>query len=139
MLKIANIVLDNLEELTQLSTHQGQRIRRIIALAQPQWNEIRTDITIINSANSNDYQRIKQLKHMVVGPFRGFARAEEFNLDSQCVLIYGPNGTGKSSFCEALEYGLLGSVSEAETKRFRDQAEYLKMLMLINLLPSHYC
>ena len=135
MLKIANIVLDNLEELTQLSTHQGQRIRRIIALAQPQWNEIRTDITIINSANSNDYQRIKQLKHMVVGPFRGFARAEEFNLDSQCVLIYGPNGTGKSSFCEALEYGLLGSVSEAETKRFRDQAEYLKMLMLINLLP----
>lgn len=37
--KIANIVLDNLEELTQLSTHQGQRIRRIIALAQPQWNE----------------------------------------------------------------------------------------------------
>ena len=45
--KIANIVLDNLEELTQLSTHQGQRIRRIIALAQPQWNEIRTDITII--------------------------------------------------------------------------------------------
>ena len=28
--KIANIVLDNLEELTQLSTHQGQRIRRII-------------------------------------------------------------------------------------------------------------
>ncbi len=135
--KIANIVLDNLEELTQLSTHQGQRIRRIIALAQPQWNEIRTDITIINSANSTDYQRIKQLKHMVVGPFRGFARAEEFNLDSQCVLIYGPNGTGKSSFCEALEYGLLGSVSEAETKRFRDQAEYLKNAHVNQFTPPH--
>ena len=124
--KIANIVLDNLEELAQLSTHQGQRIRRLITLAQQQWNEIRTDITITNSNNLNDYQDIKQLKYMVVGPFRGFARAEEFNLDSQCVLIYGPNGTGKSSFCEALEYSLLGTVSEAETKRFRDQAEYLK-------------
>lgn len=124
--KIAHIVLDNLEELAQLSTHQGQRIRRLITLAQPQWNEIRTDIAITNSANLNDYQDIKKLKHMVVGPFRGFTRAEEFNLDSQCVLIYGPNGAGKSSFCEALEYSLLGTVSEAESKRFRDQAEYLK-------------
>lgn len=42
------------------------------------------------------------------------------------MLIYGPNGTGKSSFCEALEYGLLGSVAEAESKRFREQNDYLK-------------
>ncbi len=41
------------------------------------------------------------------------------------MLIYGPNGTGKSSFCEALEYGLLGNVAEAESKRFHPQ-EYLK-------------
>lgn len=135
--KIANIILDNLEELTQLSTHQGQRIRRIIALAQPQWDEIRTDITVTDLANSDDLQCIKQLKHMVVGPFRGFSRAEEFHLDSQCVLIYGPNGTGKSSFCEALEYSLLGSVSEAETKRFRDQAEYLKNAHVNQFIPPH--
>lgn len=135
--KIANIILDNLEELTQLSTHQGQRIRRIIALAQLQWDEIRTDITVTDLANSDDLQRIKQLKHMVVGPFRGFSRAEEFHLDSQCVLIYGPNGTGKSSFCEALEYSLLGSVSEAETKRFRDQAEYLKNAHVNQFIPPH--
>lgn len=135
--KIANIILDNLEELTQLSTHQGQRIRRIIALAQPQWNEVRTEITVTGLANSDDHQRIKQLKHMVVGPFRGFSRAEEFHLDSQCVLIYGPNGTGKSSFCEALEYSLLGSVSEAETKRFRDQVEYLKNAHVNQFTPPH--
>ncbi|MGF3860388.1 AAA family ATPase [Salmonella enterica] len=39
------------------------------------------------------------------------------------MLIYGPNGTGKSSFCEALEYTLLGNVAEAESKRFRNQNE----------------
>ncbi|MDQ9035760.1 MULTISPECIES: AAA family ATPase [Acinetobacter calcoaceticus/baumannii complex] len=135
--KIANIILDNLEELTQLSTHQGQRIRRIIALAQPQWNGFRTEITVTGLTNSDNHQRIKHLKHIVVGPFRGFARAEEFHLDSQCVLIYGSNGTGKSSFCEALEYSLLGSVSEAETKRFRDQSEYLKNAHVNQFAPPH--
>lgn len=41
-------------------------------------------------------------------------------------MIYGPNGSGKSSFCEALEYGLLGTVEEAQTKRFRNANDYLK-------------
>ena len=63
---------------------------------------------------------------MTVGPFRGFSKPEHFDLDSNLVLIYGPNGTGKSSFCEALEYCLLGNVEDAENKRFRNQVEYLK-------------
>ena len=67
-----------------------------------------------------------RLKSLTVGPFRGFAKPEVFDLDSQIVLIYGPNGSGKSSFCEALEYGLLGSVEEAESKRFREARDYLK-------------
>jgi DNA sulfur modification protein DndD len=69
---------------------------------------------------------ISQLNKMSVGPFRGFARQEVFDLGSRLVLIYGPNGTGKSSFCEALEYSLLGNVIEAENRRFPDQSEYLK-------------
>ena len=42
------------------------------------------------------------------------------------ISLIGPNGTGKSSFCEALEFGLLGNVAEAESKRFRNQDDYLK-------------
>lgn len=72
---------------------------------------------------------------MSVGPFRAFARQEEFDLESRLVLIYGPNGTGKSSFCETLEYCLLGNVIDAENKRFHNQNEYLKESgdMLINM------
>ena len=66
------------------------------------------------------------MKSLSVGPFRGFAKQENFDLNCQLVLIYGPNGTGKSSFCEALEYGLLGAVAEADSKRFRNQQDYLK-------------
>jgi hypothetical protein len=31
--------------------------------------------------------------------------------------MYGPNGSGKSSFCEGLEYALLGRIEEATAKR----------------------
>ena len=68
---------------------------------------------------------ISRLKSLKVGPFRGFARQEVFDLDSPLTLVYGPNGTGKSSFSEALEYGLLGSVDEAHNKRISTQ-DYLK-------------
>ena len=59
----------------------------------------------------------KRLRHMTIGPFRGFRTPEPFDLHKRVILFYGPNGSGKSSFCEGLEYGLLGSVEEAETKR----------------------
>ncbi|MFY9327456.1 MAG: AAA family ATPase [Georgfuchsia sp.] len=64
---------------------------------------------------------------MTIGPFRGFRTPEPFDLQKRVVLFYGPNGSGKTSFCEGLEYGLLGSVEEAETKRI-DGRTYLANL-----------
>ena len=64
---------------------------------------------------------------MTIGPFRGFRTPESFDLQKRVILFYGPNGSGKTSFCEGLEYGLLGSVEEAETKRI-DGGKYLANL-----------
>lgn len=36
-------------------------------------------------------------------------------------MFYGPNGSGKTSLCEALELALLGSVDEASAKRIQPQ------------------
>lgn len=58
-----------------------------------------------------------RLHQLEVGPFRGFTRKETFDLSHDITLVYGANGTGKSSFCEALEVAMLGSVSEAQAKR----------------------
>ena len=44
-------------------------------------------------------------------------RQEVFDLSSDITLVYGANGTGKSSLCEALETAMLGSISEAQVKR----------------------
>jgi hypothetical protein len=62
-------------------------------------------------------QLMGRLHELTVGPFRGFMRQETFDLSRDITLIYGANGTGKSSFCEALETAMLGSISEAKVKR----------------------
>ncbi|HEX3047094.1 MAG TPA: ATP-binding protein, partial [Bacillota bacterium] len=124
--KMANLVLQHLEILVPLSTAQGQRIKRMVKLAQANWVSICSDIQPIREQATEQTCPFTLLKSLSVGPFRGFAKQEDFDLASQLVLIYGPNGTGKSSFCEALEYSLLGNVAEAEIKRFRNQDDYLK-------------
>ena len=124
--KIANVVLGNLDDLQPLGTAQSQRVKKIAKLASETWPELSENIEDLpnEKGNSNDF--IKRLKSIKVGPFRGFAKEETLSLNSSLVLIYGPNGTGKSSFCEALEYGLLGSVEEAQIKRFANQPNYFK-------------
>lgn len=124
--KIANLVLKHLETLIPLSTAKGQRIKKMVELALTNWGLICSDIQPTREQATEQTCPITQIKSFSVGPFRGFAKQEDFDLASQLVLIYGPNGTGKSSFCEALEYCLLGNVAEAESKRFRNQHDYLK-------------
>ena len=124
--KIANLALKYLDTLIPLSTSQGQRIKEIVKLAQSSWDLLSSDSQPPSEQVAEQTCPITQIKSLSVGPFRGFAKREDFDLNSQLVLIYGPNGTGKSSFCEALEYGLLGNVAEAESKRFRNQQDYLK-------------
>jgi len=124
--KVANLVLQHWGDLLPLTTAQGQRVKKFVELAQIHWDSISADIQPIPVQAATNTNAIRQLKSLRVGPFRGFAKTEDFDLSSSLVLIYGPNGTGKSSFCESLEYGLLGSVADAESKRFREQNDYLK-------------
>lgn len=134
MCKVANLVLENLDVLRPLTTNQGQRIKKLVEIAQEQWQDLRVDIY----AEANDVHDgaalFNQLASLQVGPFRGFSRSENFDLHSPLVLIYGPNGTGKTSFCEALEFGLLGSVVEAECKRISPQ-DYLKNAFINRYVP----
>jgi len=77
--KIANLVHDHFDTLQPLGTHQGQRIKKIVELAQADWQTLATDITIEVDANN---EVISRLKSLTVGPFRGFSRQEIFDLDS---------------------------------------------------------
>lgn len=133
--KIGNIVLNNLETLIPLTTTRGQRIKKVVELAQENWDSICSSIQTTQEQVTEQTYPLKKIKSLSVGPFRGFAKKEDFDLDSQLVLIYGPNGTGKSSFCEALEYCLLSNVAEGASKRFRNQDEYLKNAYTNSFIP----
>lgn len=123
--KIANLVLQNMDKLIPLTTSQGQRIKKIVELAQVNWDLVSPEIQPIEK-EEEQHCPFTHIKNLTVGPFRGFTQEEVIDLDSKLVLIYGPNGTGKSSLCEALEYGLLGSVVDAENKRFHVQHDFLE-------------
>lgn len=133
--KLANIVSAHLDELLPLTTHQGQRIRKMVELCQANWDNTSVNIVPIFEQEVAPVVSLSSLKTMTVGPFRGFARQEVFDLNNRLILIYGPNGTGKSSFCEALEFTLLGNVAEADSKRFRDQNKYLRNAFVNELVP----
>ena len=124
--KIANLVLQHVYELIPLTTAHGQRIKKVVELAQTEWNSICSDIQPVKGQEEKQISPFTLIKTLTVGPFRGFTKQEDFDLSSKLVLLYGPNGSGKSSFCETLEYCLLNNVTEAESRRFPKQTDYLK-------------
>jgi recombinational DNA repair ATPase RecF len=122
--RVAVIVFDAFDRIAPTSANQSQRTRLLLPLLE----ELLAAQAVALPAHAEipaEVQSWKQLRQLVVGPFRGFREPETFDLDRPIVLVYGPNGTGKSSFCEALEFTLLGTVDEAAAKRIPGD-DYLK-------------
>lgn len=57
--------------------------------------------------------------------FRGVRDSMLFDLDSSVVLLHGPNGTGKTSFFDALQWLFLGSIERLSAIRRRKNTEHI--------------
>ena len=57
--------------------------------------------------------------------FRGFRDAQRIDLDASVVILTGPNGTGKTSVFDALQWLLLGSLKRLEPFRARKNTEHV--------------
>ena len=123
--KLINILIDNFDTLVPLGTNNGLRAKKLAELIQQQKDSISADFPELTLESDISKEIIEKIVEFVVGPFRGFSFNENINLNNNFVFLYGPNGSGKSSFCEGLEYALLGYIWEANAKRI-DLEKYMQ-------------
>lgn len=76
-----------------------------------------------------------KIDKLTVENFRGFRGSKEFSIDSDrpVVLLYGGNGYGKTSFFDAIEWGLTGKIARYESA----SKERNECVMLRNLFTSN--
>lgn len=120
--RLAILVLNHLQPLSEVGAARRGRSTRLVPLAVEQLADMPVDYEG-EAYRPEAGAEVGRLHQLEVGPFRGFMRQETFDLSHDITLVYGANGTGKSSFCEALEVAMLGSISEAQIKRV-DQRLY---------------
>jgi recombinational DNA repair ATPase RecF len=122
--RLANLVLTHFDGLAQTSRQHNQRSNLLVSHARSFLAHTPDEPPNIHAVPADGAWPWRCLRHLTLGPFRGFRTPEPFDLQKRVILFYGPNGSGKTSFCEGLEYALLGTVEEADTKRI-DARTYL--------------
>lgn len=123
--KLANLILGEFEGIAAVGAAGGRRGKALAKLIFEKGAAASPELEITGDvANANESEIIRLTK-LEVENFRGFSDKQAFEFKNPYTFIYGPNGTGKSSLCEALEYGLLASVNEADSKRI-PVSEYIK-------------
>jgi len=115
--KLANIIVNNFRNISQKGSAAGARSKLLSDLIQKQGKFVSNDLPN-DFKSSVEQPKIKKLHELVVRNFRGFTEEKKFDLSKKYTFLYGLNGTGKSSFTEALEYCLTGEIFESESKGF---------------------
>lgn len=115
--KLANLILGGFKEIAVVGTAGGRRGKVLAKLIVEKGATASPELEITAEVSNANESEIVRLTKLEVENFRGFSDRQVFEFKNPYTFIYGPNGTGKSSLCEALEYGLLASIHEADSKR----------------------
>lgn len=123
-IKLINLIIRNFDSIAEVGTAGGKRAKLLKDFLANDWGSISSELVIASTNKEAVSFPIKQLKKITIENFRGFSNQFSHDFSKPYTLIYGTNGSGKTSFCEALEYSLLGYISEAESKRY-DSNKYI--------------
>lgn len=71
-----------------------------------------------------------RIKRVEIEAFRAYGKRQEFDVDADVVVLYGPNGLGKTSFFDALDYVCTGRIGRLcrrriSPKEFAELARHL--------------
>jgi DNA repair exonuclease SbcCD ATPase subunit len=64
-------------------------------------------------------------EHISVEAFRGFNERTDFDLNASVVIVHGPNGMGKTSLFDAMQWLLIGELPRVATVRLRTTEEHI--------------
>ena len=123
---VVNIIINHYADLIAAGgTAGGKRANKFVEYVNARKGICDKKLDIMAIGTTEEARKVRRLKKLSLDSFRGFAVSRDFNLNKQYVFLYGPNGSGKSSFSEALEYGLLGAIQEADANKIK-LATYIK-------------
>jgi exonuclease SbcC len=80
-------------------------------------------LPIINSSAVLDIQQQVQptertrIRTVTVNAFRAYRKQQQFDVDADLIVLYGPNGLGKTSFFDALDYVCTGRIGRLCRRR----------------------
>lgn len=135
-LKLAKIIFVNHDKIESTSYYGGMRQKEIAHLIK--LNHNKTLDLPLKTSNNYTSKEIQNLTRLTVMSFRGFQNKQIFRFGNRFNFVYGRNGTGKSSFVEAIEYSLMGNIQEAKYKRI-DINKYIKNIYTKNAVtPKLY-
>ncbi|MEA9844791.1 AAA family ATPase [Xanthomonas campestris] len=123
--KLANLILGKFGDIAAVGSAGGLRGRFVAKLIVDHGDGASPELEAVAEEVNSKESSILQLTKLEVEHFRGFSDKHTFEFSTPYTFVYGPNGTGKSSLCEALEFALLGSIHESESKRI-SIADYIK-------------
>jgi len=116
--QIINLVAGNFADLAAKGAAGGSRGKRIAQLYERNRASLPSELPRRSEETPTEEKRIQCLKDLSIGPFRGFVKTTELEFSERFTFVYGPNGTGKSSLIDGLEFCMLGNIQEATAKRF---------------------
>ena len=123
---LLNVIVKNFDDVASCGTSGGKRAKLLYELIKEESQKLTNQLYKPSEDERQDeVASLIRLHTLQVEKFRGFSHKQNFFLEKQFILIYGANGSGKYSFCEALEFCLLGDVNEAHKKRLTVQ-DYIK-------------
>lgn len=112
---IVGIIIDHFDDIARCGTAKGARAKLMGKYIAALGNKAdREQLSMVETHPIKE--SIKRLKSLSVNNFRGFGVTEKFEFSTQYTFYHGPNGSGKTSLCEAIEYSVLGSVAEASSR-----------------------
>lgn len=115
--KLVNLILEGFEDIAAVGTAGGRRGKALAKLIVEKGDAATSALEVVAEETTANEGEVVRLTKLEIEHFRGFSEKHTFEFKNPYTFVYGPNGTGKSSLCEALEYGLLGSINEADSKR----------------------